>query len=176
MQSIYLAGGCFWCIESVYLSIKGVLSVTPGYMGGETANPSYSEVCKGYTGHAEVIKCDYLKKEISLESIINIFFNIHDPTQINRQGNDIGTQYRSAIFYENNNQLDIIQKAIVSAQIKWKKKIQTEVSAKKIFYSAEQYHHDYYKKNPSSMYCNILIPSKLAKLKKLFPKMFKEYY
>ena len=165
MQSIYLAGGCFWCIESVYLSIKGVLSVTPGYMGGETANPSYSEVCKGYTGHAEVIKCDYLKKEISLESIINIFFNIHDPTQINRQGNDIGTQYRSIIFCENEDQIksaNFYIKKLENLKV-YNSEIVTEVSQKEEFYIAETDHLNYYNQNKSQLYCRLVIEPKLKK-------------
>ena len=101
MQSIYLAGGCFWCVEAVYLSVKGVLAVKPGYMGGVGKNPTYEEICKGTSGHAEAIKCDFDETKISLEFILKIFFITHDPTQKNRQGNDIGTQYRSAIFYKN---------------------------------------------------------------------------
>ncbi len=176
MQSIYLAGGCFWCVEAVYLSIKGVLSVTPGYMGGNLENPSYSDVCSGKTGHAEVIKCNYEIENISLEKILNIFFVIHDPSQLNRQGNDVGTQYRSAIFYEEKKQLVVIQAALKYAEEIWDKKIVTEISIKKTFYSAEEYHHDYYKKNPGSIYCNTLIPSKLNKLRTLYPEKFKKYF
>jgi len=101
MQSIYLAGGCFWCIEAIFLKLKGIRSITPGYMGGVSKNPTYEEICKGRSGHAEAIKCDFDDKIISLELILEIFFVAHDPTQKNRQGNDIGTQYRSAIFYTN---------------------------------------------------------------------------
>ena len=176
MQSIYLAGGCFWCVEAVYLSIKGVLSVTPGYMGGNTKNPSYQDICSGQTGHAEVIKCDYYNEKISLEKIINIFFIIHDPTQLNRQGNDVGTQYRSAIFFEEKGQLEVIKLALKRAEKVWNKKIKTEISIKKDFYPAEEYHHDYYKKNPGSIYCNTLMPPKLDKLKDLFPELFKKHF
>ena len=101
MQSIYLAGGCFWCTEAIYLKLKGIQNVTPGYIGGVSKNPTYEEVCNGMTGHAEVIKCDFDDKAISLELILEVFFVAHDPTQKNRQGNDVGTQYRSAIFYTN---------------------------------------------------------------------------
>ena len=175
MQSIYLAGGCFWCIESVYLSVKGVLTIKPGYMGGTTDNPTYAEICKGSTGHAEVIKCDYSEKQISLEKILDIFFLIHDPTQLNRQGHDIGTQYRSAIFLNKLTQMKTAEFCLAKAKSSYKEKIYTELSIKSVFYPAEEYHQDYYKKNPNSGYCNILIPPKLEKLKELFAENFKEY-
>ncbi len=174
MQSIYLAGGCFWCIEAVFLNIKGVDKVIPGYIGGTTKNPTYSQICEGNTGHAEAIKCIYNEEYIDLEKILEIFFLIHNPTELNRQGNDVGTQYRSAIFYTNENQYKIANNAIKKAQLNWKDKIVTELSNNLNFTKAEEYHHSYYSKNPESMYCNILIPPKIKKFKESFPNFFKK--
>ena len=173
MQSIYLAGGCFWCTEAVFLSIIGINKVIPGYIGGNTLNPNYKEVCEGTTGHAEAIYCEYDEEIILLEKILDIFFLTHNPTQLNRQGNDIGTQYRSAIFVSNFEQKKIVLDAIKKAELDWNDKILTELSEKKNFYPAEKYHHNYYKNNPGSMYCNALIPPKLKKLKEKFPDLFK---
>ena len=173
MQSIYLAGGCFWCVEAVYLRLKGVKKVVPGYIGGSTINPTYEEICKVMSGHAEVVKCDFDEKKITLELILEIFFIVHDPTQKNRQGNDIGTQYRSAIFYTNLQQKEIAHEFIKKAEKKYKNKIQTELSDKLNFFIAEEYHHNYYSKNPNSVYCNALIPPKLKKLQINFPSIFK---
>ena len=173
MQSIYLGGGCFWCVEAVYLKLKGIRNIVPGYMGGTSKNPTYEEICKGMSGHAEVIKCDFDDKKVSLDFILEIFFIAHDPTQINRQGNDIGTQYRSAIFYTNLDQKKKAQEAIKKAEKYYQNKIQTELSDKINFFVAEEYHHNYYSKNPSSTYCNILIPPKLKKLQKIYPNNFK---
>ena len=175
MQSIYLAGGCFWCTEAVYLSVKGIISVKPGYMGGTTDNPTYEEICKGDTGHAEVIKCEYNENNISLEKILNIFFLIHDPTQLNRQGNDVGSQYRSAIFLSNLNQMKTVELSLAKAKMFYKEKIYTEIASNVTFFPAEDYHQDYYKKNRNSGYCNTLIPPKLKKLKEVFSEDFKEY-
>ena len=175
MQSIYLAGGCFWCVEAVYLSVKGVVSVKSGYMGGANANPTYEEICKGDTGHAEVIKCKYNEEKISLEKILNIFFLIHDPTQLNRQGNDVGTQYRSAIFLSSVSQLKIAELCLAKAKLFYKKKIYTEISSNVPFFPAEDYHQDYYKNNRNSVYCNALIPPKLKKLKEIFSEDYKGY-
>ena len=173
MESIYLAGGCFWCIEAVFLKIKGIKHVIPGYIGGITKNPTYKEICAGKSGHAEAIKCDYDENKISLELLLDIFFLVHDLTQLNRQGNDIGTQYRSAIFFLNQDQERKAKVAIERAKILWKKTIVTELSNKLNFTVAEDYHHDYYSKNPGSMYCNVLIPPKLKKFKENYPNLFK---
>ena len=173
MQSIYLAGGCFWCIEAIFLKLKGVQSITPGYIGGVSKNPTYEQICEGTSGHAEAIKCDFDDKIISLELILEIFFLAHDPTQKNRQGNDIGTQYRSAIFYTNVEQKKKAEEAIKRAEKICKNIIQTELSSKLNFFLAEQYHHNYFSKNPSSIYCNALIPPKLKKLQKAYSDIFK---
>ena len=173
MQSIFLAGGCFWCTEAVFLNVKGVKKVTPGYIGGNTKNPNYEDICTGTSGHAEAIKCDFDETKISLELIFKIFFITHDPTQKNRQGNDVGTQYRSAIFYKNLAEKEMAQKAIKNAQILWNNKIQTKLSNKLNFTTAENYHHNYFEKNPNSMYCSTLIPPKLRKLKESYPGLFK---
>ena len=173
MQSIYLAGGCFWCIEAIFLKLNGVKKVIPGYIGGISKNPTYAEVCEGNSGHAEAIRCDFDDKKISLEMVLEIFFVAHDPTQKNRQGNDIGTQYRSAIFYTNLDQKKKAEEALKKAEKFYQNNIQTELSNKLNFFVAEQYHHDYYSKNPSSVYCNALIPPKLKKLQIKYPKIFK---
>lgn len=173
MQSIYLAGGCFWCIEAIFLKLKGVQNITPGYIGGVSENPTYEEICKGMSGHAEAIKCDFDDKIISLELILEIFFIAHDPTQKNRQGNDIGTQYRSAIFYTNSKQKIKAEEAIKRAEKTYQNTIQTELSNKLNFFVAEKYHHNYFSKNPSSIYCNALIPPKLKKLQKTYSNILK---
>ena len=173
MQSIYLAGGCFWCVEAIFLKLKGVRSITPGYIGGVSKNPTYEEICKGRSGHAEAIKCDFDDKIISLELILEIFFVAHDPTQKNRQGNDIGTQYRSAIFYTNVKQKKKAEEAIKKAEKIYQNTIQTELSDKLNFFVAEEYHHNYFLKNPNSIYCNALIPPKLKTLQKKYSNIFK---
>ena len=164
MQSIYLAGGCFWCIEAVYLSVKGIVSVNPGYMGGITDNPTYEEICKGDTGHAEVIKIIFDPSIVSFAKVLEIFGECHDPTTLNRQGADVGTQYRSTIMYLTEEQK--------TQSIQWKEKlaakfedpIVTEIVPAPIFYPAEEYHQDYYKKNPNQGYCSFVIRPKLKKL------------
>ncbi len=168
MQSIYLAGGCFWCTEAAFLTLKSIRRVTPGYIGGDTINPTYAEVCKGDTGHAEAIKCEYDPKLISTKKILDFFFKIHDPTQLNRQGNDIGTHYRSAIFVNNVEEKDYVNILIKTFQKNFTSKILTEVGYKKIFYEAEDYHHNYFNKNPFSGYCRIIIKPKLDYISRNF--------
>ena len=174
MQSIYLAGGCFWCIEAIFLKLKGIQNIIPGYIGGASKSPSYEEICKGMSGHAEAIKCDFDDKIVPLELILEIFFLAHDPTQKNRQGNDIGTQYRSAIFYKNVDQKKIAQNAINKAEKIYQNTIQTELSGKLNFFVAEEYHHNYFLKNPNSIYCNALIPPKLKTLQTKYSNIFKK--
>ena len=166
MQSIYLAGGCFWCTEAIFLKIKGITKVTSGYIGGNTINPSYADICKGNSGHAEAIKCEYNENVITLEEILNVFFRIHDATQLNRQGNDIGTQYRSAIFIDDNKKEKIVNDFIKKLESMYSYKIVTEVSNKNNFYKAEEYHQNYFNKNPNSAYCKIIIIPKLELIKK----------
>ncbi|OUX21998.1 MAG: peptide-methionine (S)-S-oxide reductase [Euryarchaeota archaeon TMED255] len=165
---IYLGGGCFWCIESVYKIIKGVVSITPGYMGGDNPNPTYEEVCEGYTNHVEVIKVEY-DNNINISQILDVFFLVHDPTSINRQGADVGTQYRSAIFCNSEERpliVDYIQN--LENENLFDDKIITEVNNETDFYVAEDYHHDYFTKNPGNAYCQAVINPKLVKLKSNF--------
>ncbi len=170
-RTIILGGGCFWCLEAIFNSLKGV-EATPGYAGGETENPTYQEVCKGVTGHAEVVKLIYDTKVISLEKILELFFQMHNPTTINRQGNDIGTQYRSIAFYENEEEKRIIKSAIEKAQKAWEDPIVTEIRKRADFFKAEDYHQRFYERNPSNRYCNFIIRPKLAKLKEIGSKDF----
>lgn len=171
LKSIILGGGCFWCLEAVYHQIKG-LEVISGYAGGTTKNPTYDQVCSGRTGHAEVVKIIYDPKEITLADILEIFFEIHNPTTKNRQANDIGTQYRSIILYNDPKELEIINAKIKKAEEYWDKPIVTEVEPLKEFYEAEKYHQQFYKKNPNQGYCRVMIDPKIVKLKKsLLPKL-----
>lgn len=168
METIYLAGGCFWCTEAVFKTIRGVLSVTPGYIGGVTFEPTYEQVCSGGTGHAEAVMVSYDAKEVSLVDLLEIFFESHDPTMLNQQGNDIGTQYRSAIFYTEESQKPIIQSAIIKVQRKHKDPVVTEVHLAPKFYPAESYHKDYYIQHSSQPYCMAVISPKLQKVAKKF--------
>ena len=171
---IYLGGGCFWCTESVFKNVNGVLSITPGYMGGNNPNPTYEEVCEGYTNHVEVIKVEY-DHNLSLNQILSIFFSTHDPTSINRQGADVGTQYRSAIFCkpeERSSIVNFIQE--LENQGIFKDKIVTEVNDIQKFFVAEDYHHDYFTKNPENAYCQAVINPKLNKLRSSFSELISE--
>lgn len=162
MQSIVLGGGCFWCTEAVFLRLRGVLSVTSGYMGGSQETADYQSVCTGQTGHVEVIKVDFDPAVIALEQLLEVFFAIHDPTTQDRQGNDIGTQYASVVFVQEH------QKPIVQAKIEALKAqgvaVVTKVRAIMPFYPAEAYHQNFYAQNPSQGYCSVVIPPKLQKL------------
>ena len=168
MQSIYLAGGCFWCTEAIFKQFRGIEKITPGYIGGHIKNPTYNIVCEGSTGHAEAIECLFNEDIISLQNILEIFFSTHDPTQLNRQGNDIGTQYRSAIFCSSKTQRVRAENFIKNIQLSYDKKIVTEVRDEEVFYKAEDYHCDYFNKNTNAPYCEIIIKPKLAKLKLLY--------
>ena len=171
---IYLGGGCFWCTESVFKNINGVMSITPGYMGGNNPSPTYEEVCEGYTNHVEVIKVEY-DHNLSLNQILSIFFSTHDPTSINRQGADVGTQYRSAVFCSQNERqivIDFIKD--LEAKGIFEDKIVTEVSNIVTFYEAEDYHHDYFTKNPQNAYCKAVINPKLIKLRSNFSDLISE--
>lgn len=165
-----LAGGCFWCTEAAFSIIKGVERIEPGYTGGVVANPSYEEVSTGTTGHAEAAQIYFDPKVISFKEILEIFFSMHDPTQLNRQGADVGTQYRSAIFYHNQEQKETALKLIgeLTAEGIWDKPIVTQLEPLKIFYKAETYHKDYYKKHPKEPYCQAVITPKIAKLQAKF--------
>ncbi len=166
-------GGCFWCTEAVFKSLKGVLSVLPGYAGGETKNPTYSEVSSGRTGHAEVIKIEFDSNLISYENLLTVFFATHDPTTLNRQGADVGTQYRSVIFYTTEEQKEQTEKFIneINNSSKEGSPIVTEVKPLERFYEAENYHKDYFANNPGNPYCELVINPKLEKVKQKFSEL-----
>lgn len=163
MKTIVLGGGCFWCLDAIYKKVEGVKNIESGYAGGHTDSPTYDEVSFGQTGHAEVVRLTFDENIIDLKNILRIFFEVHDPTTINAQGGDIGTQYRSVIFYSNPEDENIINSAIEEAQNNFKNKIVTEVFPLPAFYLAEDYHQDYYAKNPNQPYCVAVISPKLEK-------------
>ncbi len=168
MATATLAGGCFWCLEAVFEQLKGVEKVASGYMGGQTENPSYEAVCTGTTGHAEVIQITYDQAVIGFGDLLDVFFTIHDPTTLNRQGNDIGTQYRSAIFYHDAVQRQIAEEkvgALTEAGV-WDNPIVTEITEAVTFYPAEDYHSQYFRNNPTQGYCAVVIAPKVAKFRK----------
>lgn len=161
-----LGGGCFWCTEAVFETLDGVKSVISGYAGGKTENPTYKEICTGQTGHAEVIQIEFDPSVISFEKLLDVFWNAHDPTTLNRQGADVGTQYRSTIMYHNEEQKRVAEKSKAAAQKHFKDPIVTEIVPLKKFYPAEEYHQDYFAKNPDKGYCTVVIRPKLLKLEK----------
>ena len=162
-----LGGGCFWCLEAFYESFEGVKGVVSGYAGGQTLNPTYKQVCNGDTGHAEVVQIEFDPAKITYEQILEIFWEMHDPTTLNRQGNDVGTQYRSVIYYHNDAQKRVVEKSRAAAQARFKAPITTEIAPLKKFYVAEDYHQDYFRKNPKQPYCAYVISPKLEKMRKL---------
>lgn len=169
-ETATLAGGCFWCLEAVYQQLKGVEKVVSGYAGGHVANPSYQAVCTGTTGHAEVVQVTYNPDVVSYRDLLDVFFTIHDPTTLNRQGNDVGTQYRSAIYYHTPEQKEIAEQTIkdVTAEGVWDNPIVTEVEPLDVFYPAEDYHHNYYVNNPYQGYCRVVIAPKVAKFRQKY--------
>lgn len=170
-QRLVLGGGCFWCVEGVYSNVRGVLSAISGYTGGARANPSYENVCSGATGHAEIVDITYDSELISLADLLKIFFVIHNPTTLNQQGADRGTQYRSVIYYANEEEKEQITQAIALAQKDFNDKIVTEVSPLGEVYKAEGYHQNYYAQNASQGYCQAVIAPKLQKFMLTFPQM-----
>jgi peptide-methionine (S)-S-oxide reductase len=176
LETITLGAGCFWCVEAVFQSINGVTSAKSGYSGGAVKNPSYKEVCNGTTGHAEVVQVIFDPKKVSLSEILEVFFATHDPTTLNRQGGDQGTQYRSAIFYHNEEQKVIGMKAIDAAKGsgEWPDPIVTELTSFDVFYPAEDYHQDYFNNNGSQPYCSRVISPKMDKFKKRFADKLKQ--
>jgi peptide-methionine (S)-S-oxide reductase len=170
------AGGCFWCLEAVYDQVKGVHSVESGYAGGHVDNPTYRDVCNGNTGHAEVVQVHYDGNVVSYQDLLNIFFGIHDPTTLNRQGADVGTQYRSAIFYHNEEQKDIAEKFIKDLEMQkvFDNPIVTEVVPLDKFYMAEDYHQEYFAKNPYQGYCMAIVSPKVSKFRKHFQDLLKK--
>ena len=170
VKQAYFAGGCFWCTESIFQRIRGVLEVIPGYMGGHIKNPGYREVCNGNTGHTETVKIIYDQDLVNYGDLLEIFFTTHDPTTINRQGNDVGTQYRSAIFYNNLEEKNQVEQYIQQLQIEgvFDNPIVTEINSECPFYEAEIEHHDYYNQNKDQPYCQFVISPKILKLKSIF--------
>jgi len=165
-ESIVLGGGCFWCTEAFFRAVAGVVTVTPGYAGGFVPNPTYREVCDGATGHAEVVEVEYDSRELSLEDVLEVFFASHDPTSLNRQGADVGTQYRSIILYKDDEQRKRVEAFISRIAGDHDRPIVTEVKRLERFYPAEEYHHRYFERNPDQPYCRMVIAPKLAKLGK----------
>ena len=168
--SATLAGGCFWCLEAVYVELEGVEKVVSGYAGGAIPNPSYEQVCSGRTGHAEIVQVTFDPGVVTYEDLLGVFFTIHDPTTLNRQGNDVGTQYRSAIFYHDDEQKAAAEQAIreiTDARI-WSRPIVTEIVPLTDFYPAEAYHQDYFKNNPYQPYCQVVVAPKVAKFRKQY--------
>jgi peptide-methionine (S)-S-oxide reductase len=160
-----LGGGCFWCVEIMYQDLQGVLKVESGYSGGRSVNPTYQEICTGRSGHAEVIKVTFDPSLLSYREILDVFFTIHDPTTLNRQGNDRGTQYRSVIYYHSEDQKIIARESKIAAQALWESPIVTEISLLENFYPAESYHQNYFKDNPNQPYCSIVIAPKVRKFR-----------
>jgi methionine-S-sulfoxide reductase len=166
-----LGGGCFWCVEAIYQDLQGVLKVESGYSGGPTANPTYKEICTGMSGHAEVIQVTFDPTILSYQDILRIFFTVHDPTTLNRQGNDVGTQYRSVIYYHSAAQKNTAEAVIQEAGEAWDHPIVTELTAFDKFYKAEEYHQNYYKDNPNQGYCSFIIAPKVRKFREEFEKL-----
>jgi peptide-methionine (S)-S-oxide reductase len=175
-ETVTLGAGCFWCVEAIFEQVRGVVSVTSGYSGGRISNPTYREVTSGRTGHAEVIQVVYNPEVIPFAKILEIFFTTHDPTTLNRQGADVGTQYRSAIFYHNEEQRKIAGevKSMLEKEKIWTDPVVTEITAFDSFYQAEDYHQEYYRNNSSQGYCRMVIAPKLEKFEKLFHDYIKE--
>lgn len=168
------AGGCFWCIDAAFRRVKGVMQVASGYMGGQTDNPTYKDICTGLTGHAEVVQLSFDTDVISYRQLLDMFFTLHDATQLNRQGNDIGTQYRSAIFYHDEQQAELAEQAIKQLQPHLAEPIVTEVTPAVTFYSAEQYHQDYFNENPNQGYCSMVVAPKVAKFSQKYAHLLNE--
>jgi peptide-methionine (S)-S-oxide reductase len=171
------AGGCFWCTEAVYAELKGVKGVTSGYIAGQVPNPTYKQVCTGQTGHAEAIEIEYDPQVVSFEKLLEVFFATHDPTTLNRQGADVGTQYRSGVFYHDAEQKRIAEEVIakLDAARVFPGKIVTEVTEASRFYPAEDYHQDYVANNPFQPYCQAVAGPKVAKVRKVFKELVKEH-
>tara|TARA_B100001245_G_scaffold112184_2_gene82205 strand:- start:2368 stop:2901 length:534 start_codon:yes stop_codon:yes gene_type:complete len=174
MTTYTLAGGCFWCLDAVYRKVTGVKNVVSGYTGGDVPTPSYDQVSMGITGHTEAVQVSFDESIVPANVILDLFFLIHDPTTLNRQGNDVGTQYRSAMFYTDNNQKELFKAALERAKEQWKDKIVTDVTPLGMFYPAEEYHQNYFDQNPGNGYCSVIIAPKVIKARKAFKKYFKE--
>jgi peptide-methionine (S)-S-oxide reductase len=171
---ITLGGGCFWCTEAVFLRVKGVLGVESGYTNGPVVNPNYEQVCAGSTGHAEVVRLRFDTKVVSLEDLLQVFFTIHDPTTLNRQGADVGTQYRSGIYYTNPAQLGVIRQVVDEAQRAHGGKVVTEIQPEENYWPAEAYHQDYFANHPEQGYCAFVVAPKVDKFAKKFKELLKD--
>lgn len=174
-ETITLGGGCFWCLEAVYDQLEGVLDVVSGYTGGQAPNPSYEEICTGATGHAEVVQVTFDPQVVSTREILELFFSIHDPTTLNRQGPDVGSQYRSGVFYHSEAQKEIAEQLIreLEAGRIWPDPIVTEVTPLNAFYPAEDYHQEYFQRNPYQGYCQVVIAPKVAKFRQKYAHRLK---
>lgn len=173
LQTATFGGGCFWCIDAAFRRVSGVEAVTSGYAGGHTDQPTYQMICRGDSGHAEVVQLQFNPDKVSFITLLEMFFTLHDPTQLNRQGNDIGTQYRSVVFYHNEQQQQQTQDYIAQLQPQLPEKIVTEINPAPIFYPAEQYHQDYFTENPNQGYCSVMIAPKVAKFESRFAAKLK---
>lgn len=175
MELTTLGGGCFWCLEAVFENVKGVQKITSGYAGGHQPNPTYEQVCSGTTGHAEVVQLSFDTDIISYREILEIFFDVHDPTTLNRQGADVGTQYRSVIFYHDEQQMAIAKAYMEDLESRkiWEKPIVTQLVPYDGFYTAEAYHQQYFRKNPAQPYCAMVVAPKVRKLKAHFPAVLR---
>jgi peptide-methionine (S)-S-oxide reductase len=169
-ESATLGGGCFWCLEAVYQDLRGVETVVSGYAGGHVPNPTYEQVCSGATGHAEVVRVTFDPAEVSFREILEVFFTIHDPTTLNRQGADVGTQYRSAIFYHTPEQERVAREVVREFEEAgvWDSPVVTEIAPLEIFYPAEEYHQNYFRRNPNQPYCQAVVAPKVSKFRKKF--------
>ena len=173
LQTIVLGGGCFWCTEAVYKEVRGVTDVESGYSNGDTERPSYDEVCTGRTGHNEVVKLTYDPQQVSTRQLLEIFFVVHDPTQMNRQGNDVGTQYRSGIYYTTPEQKEVAEDMVrqMNQDKLFGRPVVTEVQAMRNYWPAEEYHQDFFEKNPNQGYCMAVAAPKVAKFRKTFVEL-----
>lgn len=174
MTTFVLAGGCFWCLDAVYRNLEGVSEVISGYTGGTTENPSYEEVCTGNTNHAEVVKVVFDESVIPAEVILDVFFTLHDPRQLNRQGADIGTQYRSAMFYQDQQQKELFEAAIARANDYWDGGLVTQLESLGTFYDAEEYHQNFFARNPTQGYCLAVAVPKVNKVRASFAQYFRK--
>lgn len=173
MEKFVLGGGCFWCLDAVYRNVIGVSSSVAGYAGGHVSNPTYEQICHMDTGHAEVLEVTFDPEVVSAESILDIFFTLHDPTQLNRQGADVGSQYRSSMMYSDESQRELFEKSIERAKDIWGDGVVTEVVPLQTFYEAESYHQDYFAKNPGQGYCLAVVSPKVAKVRANFASLMR---
>ena len=173
MEQLTLGGGCFWCVEAVYDNVLGVVKAESGYMGGDETRANYKDVCSGTTGHAEVVQITFDPEQVDREELLDIFWVVHDPTTFNQQGADRGTQYRSVIYYANDDEKKLIEESVFKAQKSFDAPIVTEIAALDTYFVAEDYHQSYFKNNPTQGYCNAVIPPKIDKLKNKFSSLVK---